>query len=152
MGHLWWVIISNSKDVVWFRDPHSLEAFSETERLIGGNRALGGGGGQKGIGFLGGSSQVSLFSHRSLLKASEGPSEAGEAHMRIQTWLRWSGCQRKPKGPNFQDMASKYFSTCGFCRDFLLLLKGWVSKVSSFFYIIFLSYFEQGSNFPAVFA
>ena len=81
-----------------------------------------------------------------------GPSEAGEAHMRIQTGLRWSGCRRKPKGPNLQDMASKYFSTCGFCGDFLLLLKGWVSKVSSFFYIIFLSYFEQGSNFPAVFA
>ena len=65
MGRLWWVIISNSKDVVCFRNPHSLEFFSETERLIGGNRALGGGGGWKGIGYLGGSSKVSLFSHGS---------------------------------------------------------------------------------------
>ena len=48
--------MSNSKNVVWFRDPHSLEAFSETEGLIGGYRALGGGGGRKGIGYLGGSS------------------------------------------------------------------------------------------------
>ena len=123
MGRLWWVIISNSKDVVCFRNPHSLEFFSETERLIGGNRALGVEG-REGLWVPGW-----VFLGLPVQSRKPGPSEAGEAHIRVPAWLRHSGCQRKPKGPNFQDMPSKYFSTCGFCgEDFLLLLKGWVSK------------------------
>ena len=145
-GSLRWVIISNCKAVVWFRDPQSSEAFSEIERLIGGNRALGVEG-REGLWVPGW-----VFLGLSVQSRKPGPSEAGEAHLRVPAWLRHSGCQRKSKGPNFQDMPSKYYSTCGFCgEDFLPLLKGWVSKIF-FSYITFLYFFEQGNNFPAVFA
>ena len=145
-GCLWWVIISNCKAVVWFRDPQSPEAFSEIEWLIGGNRALRVEG-REGLWVPGW-----VFLGLPVQSWKPGPSEAGKAHMRVPTWLRQSGCQRKPKGPNLQDMPSNYFSTCGFCgEEFLLLLKGWVSKLF-LSYITFLYFFEQGSNFPAVFA